>query len=276
MARESGESVDPGEDSRWVALHVAGCYVDDSSGVSFDDVYEVAADGTALHRASAHFAIAREALRELGHDSAPRKEQPPGDVRVVLGAEIDMVRCRLRLSDDKRVRYAAMAGVVAGMQTCELAVFRKLVGRLTFASCMYPRARQWLHVCYRVMRARNRMQGGRVCVTCEARTELLLWVAELERPGHEGVPLAHVGRMPECGEPGTAAIYADASGEIGFGAWAVKGRELLVVWGEWTEAERTELIICEKELVASTVGLRTLAPMLVSTSSLTPPWPSVR
>ena len=69
---------------------------------------------------------------------------------------------------------------------------------------------------------------------------------------------------------------ASATGEIGFGAWAVKGRELLVVWGEWTEAERTELIICEKELVASTVGLRTLAPMLVSTSSLTQPWPSVR
>ena len=74
----------------------------------------------------------------------------------------------------------------------------------------HPRWLSWkAHVrllCFCLARARP--IRGRVCVTCEARAELLLWVAELERPGHEGVPLAHVGRMPECGEPVTAAIYA--------------------------------------------------------------------
>jgi hypothetical protein len=64
---------------------------------------------------------------------------------------------------------------------------------------------------------------------------------------------------------GAAAIYADASGEGGFMAWGVGGvggTELLYVEGEWTPAERRELIICEKELLASTLGLVALAPWL--------------
>ena len=138
---------------------------------------------------------------------------------VVLGAELELVRRRLRLSDDKRARYAQLAGEVAVRTTCDLSTFHRLVGRLTFASCMYPRGRQWLHACYRAMRARYRLRGGLVRVSEAVQTELREWVSELRRDGHEGVPLARVGGMPECGEPGTAAIYADASGEVG--VWRV-------------------------------------------------------
>ena len=254
-AEMAGES-----EVRWVTLHVIGVYVDDISGCSFDDVVTV--DGVRVRRSEAHFKVACAALRELGHESAPEKEQPPSTVCVVLGAELELVRRRLRLSDDKRVRYAQLAEEVAARATCDLPTFRRLVGRLTFASCMYPRGRQWLHACYRTMRARYRLRGGLVRVSGTVQIELQLWVGELRRDGHEGVPLARVGGMPECGEPGTAAIYADASGEVGYGAWAVREDELLLMAGEWTGEQRDGMIIAEKELLASTLALRTLGPLL--------------
>ena len=60
---------------RWVALHVIGVYVDDTSGCSFDDIVTV--DGVRVRRSEAHFKVACVALRELGHESALEKEQPP-------------------------------------------------------------------------------------------------------------------------------------------------------------------------------------------------------
>ena len=45
-------------------------------------------------------------------------------------------------------------------------------------------------------------------------------------------------------------------------AWAVSGDELVFVEGEWSDDERRRLIICEKELLASTWGLVALAPWL--------------
>ena len=67
------------------------------------------------------------------------------------------------------------------------------------------------------------------------------------RPGHKGVPLASAGT-------GIAShVYADASGvEVEWAAWTVADGELLYVFGEWTADERELLIICEKELLAST------------------------
>ena len=59
-----------------------------------------------------------------------------------------------------------------------------------------------------------------------------------------------------------ARLYADASGEGGWAAWTVADGELLYVYGEWTEDERELLIICEKELLASTWGLVAFAPWL--------------
>ena len=67
---------------------------------------------------------------------------------------------------------------------------------------------------------------------------------------HKGVPLASASlALP-------THIYADASGEIGWMAWTVVDDELLYAVGEWSDEERQKLIIiCEKELLASTWGL---------------------
>ena len=45
-------------------------------------------------------------------------------------------------------------------------------------------------------------------------------------------------------------------------AWAVHEGELLFVEGCWSEEERSSMIIAEKELLASTFGLVSLAPLL--------------
>ena len=112
------------------------------------------------------------------------------------------------------------------------------------------------------LRAQFRLRGGLVCVSEGVREELEQWVTELRREDHDGVPLARVGDMPAWGEIGTGALYADASGEWGFGAWALVGKELLLVVGRWSEQQRDGWLICEKELHASTVGLRMLGPLL--------------
>ena len=61
------------------------------------------------------------------------------------------------------------------------------------------------------------------------------------------------------GAPGVGAVYADASGEIGWAAWTVSGGELLLTGDVWSDVERRELLICEKELFASTAALVALA-----------------
>ena len=66
--------------------------------------------------------------------------------------------------------------------------------------------------------------------------------------------------MRPMGESGVGAIYADASGSIGYTAWTVAKGELLYVEGEWSREQQRELLICDKELIASTLGLVALAP----------------
>ena len=51
-------------------------------------------------------------------------------------------------------------------------------------------------------------------------------------------------------------------GRWGYGAWAVREDELLLMAGEWTGEQRDRMIIAEKELLASTLALRTLGPLL--------------
>ena len=51
-------------------------------------------------------------------------------------------------------------------------------------------------------------------------------------------------------------------GRWGYGAWAVREDELLLMAGEWTGEQRDGMIIAEKELLASTLALRTLGPLL--------------
>ena len=60
---------------RWVALHVIGVYVDDTSGCSFDDIVTV--DGVRVRRSEAHFKVACAALRELGHMSRRLRRSSP-------------------------------------------------------------------------------------------------------------------------------------------------------------------------------------------------------
>ena len=57
------------------------------------------------------------------------------------------------------------------------------------------------------------------------------------------MPLAAV-VMPPIGDH-CAAVYADASGSIGFSAWTVRDGEVLVMAGGWTRREMAELTIAE-------------------------------
>jgi hypothetical protein len=242
-----------------------GMYVDDAMGASADDPLWIPsgfpaldADGVQRRRAQAHFEAARGVLVHFGWGSEASKEQPPTEVLVALGAELHLGEERLRLSWPKRRRYAEHARAVAAELRCDRRDYLRVLGRLQSAVQCYPIGRQHLHAAWRVARARFRLADGSVPVTKAVRRDLLWWAAELEREGHEGVPLAAAGEREQ------SYIYADASGEQGWMAWALEGIELLYVEGDWSELERRSLIICEKELLASTWGLVALQPYLQS------------
>ena len=253
--------------AQYTELFWLGMYIDDALAGSADDLLfdrdgapVVDAAGRHVRRAQRHFEIARGVLERFGWGSSVSKEAPP-DVRVVsLGVEVDLEEERLRLSADKRDRYAAQARLVAGGATCDVASYRELMGRLTFAASFYPVGRQRLHACWRVARAAFRLRGERVLVTRSVRRELGWWASTLEAPTHEGVPLARCSAM---GPPGVTSgvVYADASGQGGFAAWTVVDGTVLAVADVWTPAERG-LLICELELLASTFGLVAFAPYL--------------
>jgi len=240
-----------------------GMYVDDAMAASADDLLwqldgspALSGDGLQLRRATAHFEAARAVLVRFGWGSEQSKERPPAEVLEALGAELHLVEERLRLAWPKRRRYAEHARAVAAELRCERCDYMRVLGRLTSAVQCYPIGRQHLHAAWRVARTRFRLTDGSVPVTKAVRRDLLWWAAELEREGHEGVPLAAAGEREQ------SYIYADASGEQGWMAWAVEGGELLYAEGEWSELERRSLIICEKELLASTWGLVALQPLL--------------
>jgi hypothetical protein len=201
----------------------------------------------------------RDTLRRFGHSSKPSKEQPPATAIELLGVSIDLLADTVRLTDGKRSRYAALAESAAQRTSLKLREHQRLLGRLQFAAQCYPRGRQWLHAALRVSKACFRLDGGCVPVTSRVRADQRRWVAELRREEHEGVPLACVRAVAAAGEPGTCSIYADASGSIGWAAWTVHEGDLLLTGGVWSEAVREGLLICEKELFASSAGLATLA-----------------
>jgi hypothetical protein len=231
-------------------------FVDDLACASADDEL-FGADGVArldeagepVGRAQAYFEAARAVLLEFGWGSEPSKEQSPRDRLDALGADVDLASGRLRLTEAKRERYAAHAEEVAAGTQCDSVHFLRLLGRLTSAVQCYPIGRQFLHAAWRASRASYRLRGGAIAVSQAVRRDLRWWAATLRDPHHLGVPLAGAA-------PGPASyVYADASGEIGWMAWTVCGDELVYVVGEWTDDERALLIICEKELLASTWGL---------------------
>ena len=218
-------------------------------------------DGHWINRAEVHFALAREVLVELGHVSAPDKEQPPSRRITALGVELDLDAARMWLGRGKAERYAVRAEVAASRQVVEHAEYMGLLGRLTFAATIYPLGRPQLQACWRIARATFRLQGDQVLVTERARRALQWWARELRREDHEGVPLASRAWVPPPGEPGSTAVYADASGEEGFAAWLVHGDVVFMVASEWSEWARSTLDISDKELLASTAGLVCLAPL---------------
>jgi hypothetical protein len=100
-----------------------------------------------------------------------------------------------------------------------------------------------------------------VFISKHVREALQRWATELEDPEHVGVPMACREWVPAYGAPGVGVIYADASGEEGWAAWTFASGVVYMVSGVWGELDR-DLIIADKELVASTVGLFVLGEAL--------------
>ena len=242
----------------WVGMFVDDlvCASADDELVSVEGVPRLDESGAPVRRARAYFDAARGVLMEMGWGSEPSKEVSPRDRLDALGVDVDLASERLRLTEAKRERYAVHATEVARGRVCDGVSFRRLLGRLTSAVQVYPVGRQRLHAAWRASRASFRLKGGAVAVSKAVQQDLLWWAAELRRPDHRGVPLAGVGAT------GASHVYADASGEIGWAAWTVADGELLYAYGEWTADERRLLIICEKELLASTWGLVAFEPWL--------------
>eukprot|EP00900_Chrysochromulina_parva_P015108 jgi/Chrpa1/23599/Chrysochromulina_OHIO_Genome00026630-RA len=246
--RAAGEALgcsDVEVNERWACLHALGMYIDDAGLVSIDDdVFDssgapVMRNGVQLTRAWAHFEILKASLAEMGLETT--KEQPPSSVLTLLGVEINLDTRRMRVSDDKRVKYAERARTVAALTVVGRDEFLGLLGRLNFAATFYPRGRQWLHAPWRAVRAQYRTAADQVVISKAVREQLRLWVAELGKPDHEGVPIGAAEAFPAAASPEVSAIYADAALECagaGFCAWTVDGDELLYVQGEWSSAER--------------------------------------
>jgi hypothetical protein len=145
----------------------------------------------------------------------------------LLGVEMDLLTGRMRLG--KRERYAASCRAVSIRQSgVPLTEFRELLGKLTFASIVYPKGRQWVAPCWRSFKiSLKRSPVQKVFITRHVREALQRWAVELEDPEHVGVPMACREWVPQFGTPGVGVIYADASGEEGWAAWTfVSG----VVW----------------------------------------------
>ena len=250
------------------AVGFFGLYVDDGCGGSLDDEL-FTSDGSPLmrggqhcRRAQLHFEAARAAVERFGHTSAPAKEQAPCEVLEVLGMELSLVDGRMRLMEEKRLKYAAIVEKVAAKKLCSHKQFSSLLHRLVFACSAFPQGRQLLHPCFRVAKARYRLQGDMVPITDRVRRALQQWVVELQAERPEGVPLAARYAFPAVGEAGVGVTYSDASGQHGFGAWTVRGVEVLYFCEEWTAAERDALHINVKELLATTAALVTFQPEL--------------
>ena len=173
----------------------------------------------------------------------------------LLGVDLDLVEGRMRLAAGKRERYAALCRESAACQCMHLSEFRELLGKLTFASIVYPKGRQWVAPCWRSFKLSLRSPGSqKIFITRHVRVALLRWASELEDSGHVGVPMACREWVPLYGAPGVGVIYADASGEEGWAAWTFVSGVVYMVSGVWGPLD-LDLIIADKELIASTIGL---------------------
>ena len=249
----------------YTALHWTGAYIDDELGASADDLLFdesgaklIDEQGAQRRRADLHFEIARDALSDLGWSSAVDKEVEPCARLDGLGLDVNLEEGRLRLSEAKRERYSEHADRAAGAQTCELADFEKLIGRLQFAVTCYPIGGQHMHAMRRALRARYGLAAGRVKVSKAVAADLAWWSTTMRCAEHEGVPLMCTAVDPD---DDWSVVYADASGEGGFAAWTCRRGVVYMVADTWREPEGN-LIICEKELLASTWGVVALEEQL--------------
>jgi hypothetical protein len=266
--------LEPFHDERWAVLHVCGQFVDDCGGASIDDpLFDslgrpmLDSEGVQMTRAQVHLELVEDVFDAFGHLSSPEKRMF-GEQIDLLGVDLDLDLGFMRLSEVKRARYAALCRSVSTRRgEVPLAEFRELLGKLTFASIVYPKGRQWVAPCWRsfkialkrslVFRPEHRM----VFISKHVREALQRWATELEDPEHVGVPMACREWVPAYGAPGVGVIYADASGEEGWAAWTFASGVVYMVSGVWGELDR-DLIIADKELVASTVGLFVLGEAL--------------
>ena len=203
------------------SLSFSAWYIDDGLGASFDDLVSDASgapvfvDGLRLRRADAHFDCAIAALESLGFVSAVLKEQRPSMRITSLGVDLSLETRTVKLTDSKRKKYAKrIREMLEGASTSHEELLA-LLGRLGFASCFFPRGRQWLHPVWRAMRVRFRTASARVILSRKARDGLAQWARELDSVEHAGVPLGRVARLPPPASGEAAVIYADASSSYG-------------------------------------------------------------
>jgi hypothetical protein len=261
-------------DERWAVLHVCGQFVDDCGGASIDDLIfnglghpVLDSEGQRVTRARAHLEIVEDVFDTFGHISSPEKKVFGAQIDL-LGVDLDLDSGFMKLSEGKRLRYALLCRTVSVSKGgVPMAEFRELLGKLTFASIVYPKGRQWVAPCWRSFKMASRRSllfrpGAQVIfITRHVREALQRWAAELEDPAHVGVPMACREWVPLYGAPGVGVIYADASGEEGWAAWTFSSGVVYMVSGVWGPLDR-DLIIADKELVASTVGLFVLGEAL--------------
>ena len=255
-------------DELYTALVAFSVYIDDGTGASINDLLfdvdgnPVMRDGVQLRRAQRHFELAIAALEELGVKSSALKEQPPDDRVESLGLDIDLVKDKMCVLDYKRTKYAEKAREVASLRCVDRAELVSLLSKLLFAASCYPAGRPWTNAAWRCARAEFAISDDRVVLSRHAREGILRWACALEGEMEHGVPLAH-GAFPSFGSAFCNAIYADASGNQGWSAWCLVGDTVHMCAGPWTpdEIDDPSFIIAEKELLASTLGLVTLAPI---------------
>ena len=258
-AEEAGEP-----SKRFTSLGRVAIYIDDALGVSFDDVLVgpdgvgVWRNGQPLTRAVAHFEAAKAAIESFGFVSAPLKEQSPRTRAVMLGVELDVDEGWMRLDPVKRKAYLGRVRQALNTKSMPRSDFLRLLGRLQFAAMCLPKARQWLHAPWRAARVRFRTAADSVLLTKAVVADFRRWEAALSCEDQPQVPLASTRCVGVVGEEGVGAMYADASGSIGWAAWTVVGNEVLLIDRPWSPDEQ-ELDISVKELYASTAGLASFA-----------------
>ena len=254
---------------RFSSLFHVSVYIDDATGASLDDLLfgadgsPIIEDGVHVRRASKHFQLAIQALKDFGVASSRRKEQPPAVSVESLGLEIDLEEDRMRILPSRRRSYVKAIAALLEQKSCPVDDLRSVLGKLLFAAACFPRGRRWLDPIWRLTHVKFRTHDGSVILSRNARAGLAKWSHTLQSSMADGVPLAH-GAFPTFGSPETCAIYADASGQDGWCAWCAHDGRCFFTSGTWTEDELADgsFIIAEKELLASTLGLVTLAPLV--------------